>query len=153
MKLFWMIFLIAFSLHAEEGVKKVVYDLTTGDIKTLEQRILKGIPFTKDYYDGRFEELETAVIIHGDAYKFFVKEPQKSSFKNDKALMKKHDELAKRLESLASNYKTEFIMCKVGMEKNRLAPKDIYGFVTFAANSTVALIDKQNDHYAYIPAD
>lgn len=138
---------------ADPSVKKVVFDLTSGDVNVLERKILKGIPHAKNYYESHFQELETAVVIHGNAYKFFVKHPEQSVFKDDKVVIERRAELSKRLESLAKTYKTEFLMCSVGMEKNGLKPQDIDDYVVTVASATVGLIDKQNDGYAYLPAD
>ncbi len=42
-------------------------------------------------------------------------------------------------------------MCEVGMKKNKLKEKNIVSFVELIPNSTIGLIDKQNEGYAYIP--
>ncbi len=41
-------------------------------------------------------------------------------------------------------------MCGAAMEKNKLQAKDIVSFVKIIPNSTIGLIDKQNEGYAYI---
>ncbi len=69
-----LMLLMLFSyLHAgEEVVKKVVYDLTTGDIERFEKRLIGGIVTHKNYYHGKLESLDVRVVVHGDAYKFFM---------------------------------------------------------------------------------
>ncbi len=117
---------------------KVVYDLTTKDQQKIERNILKGVVFNKNYYEKTFQELEVAVVIHGDAYKFF--------FQNY------HDkELLKRLQSLHDNYDVEFLMCNAGLLKLHKSKKDIVSFVKLIPNSTLGLIEKQNSGFAYIP--
>ena len=150
MKKVFLILLLALALHAEE-TKKVVIDLTTGDLHTFESKILKGIVAHKTYYEGKLQELDVAVVIHGNAYKFFVKEPAHSPFKDDAALVKASGELAKRIAVLADTYDVAFLMCRSGMEKKKLGEKDIYGFVATVPNAGIGLIDKQNDGYAYLP--
>ena len=90
-------------------------------------------------------------MIHGNAYKFFVKDPAHSPFKADTALLKASKELAKRIAVLADTYDVEFLMCRSGMEKKKLVEKDIFGFVATVPNAGIGLIDKQNEGYAYLP--
>jgi uncharacterized protein len=132
-------------------VKKVVFDLTTGDIKTFEKKVLSGIAHQKAYYEGKLEELEVTVVIHGNAYKFFVKDLDSSTFKNDKELLKSQSELSKRIRTLFDTYDVEFLICAVGMKNLKIDKTNIYDFVKVVATSTIGLIDKQNDGSAYIP--
>lgn len=137
-------------LSADEESKKVVFDLTTGDIKTLERKLISGTAFHKTYYEGKLESLDVAVVIHGDAYKFFVKDLARSPYREDKRLKQAQKDLHSRLATLSKMYDIEFIMCASGMKKLKLGG-NIYAFVTLAATSTVGLIDKQAEGYAYIP--
>lgn len=131
--------------------KKVVFDLTTGDFKTFEQRILSGVARYTAYYEGNLQELNAVVVIHGDAYKFFVKDLAHSPYKDQLALVKVNNDLKKRIASTADIYGVEFLMCEANMRKAKLTEKDIYSFVKLVPSSTMGLIDKQNDGYAYIP--
>lgn len=151
MKKFLLLLAFFSFLNAEEGIKKVVFDLTTGDIKVFEKKILSGIAHQKSYYEGKMEELQVAVVIHGDAYKFFVKDVNNSPFKDDKALTKESTQLATRLSSLVDTYNVEFLMCNAGMKSKKITKEDLYSFVQIVPNSTIGLIDKQNEGYAYIP--
>lgn len=151
MKKWLLVLSLLLSLNAEEGVKKVVYDLTTGDTAVFEKTILTGVAAHKAYYEGKLQELDVAVVIHGDAYKFFIKNLAASPYKNEKALIDAHDVLAKRISSAVENYQIHFFMCEATMKKLNIDPKNVYDFVALTANSTVGLIDKQNDGYAYIP--
>ncbi|MDD5718002.1 MAG: DsrE family protein [Sulfuricurvum sp.] len=151
MKKWLLILALAGSLWAEEGVKQVAFDLTTGDIETFEKKVLQGIAYHKSYYEGKLEKLEVAVVIHGKAYKFFVKDLKHSPFNKDQKLLAVHDELAKRIAALAHTYEVEFLMCEATMKKLGIDKSNVYDFVKLTPNSTIGLIDKQNDHYAYIP--
>lgn len=148
-----LLLLLAFLslLNAEEGIKKVVFDLTTGDLKVFEKKVLSGIAHQKSYYEGKMEELQVAVVIHGDAYKFFVKDVSSSPFKNDKGLQKESAQLATRIASLVDTYDVEFLMCNAGMQSQKIKKENIYNFVKIVPNSTIGLIDKQNEGFAYIP--
>ena len=138
-------------LYGDEGVKKVVFDLTTGDMHVFKQKVLSGISYHKSYYEGKLEELKVAVVIHGDAYKFFIKNLADSPYKNDTALAKESEEIGQRLLTLAKSSDVEFLMCATGMERKKIDKTTIYNYVKFVPNATIGLIDKQSEGYVYIP--
>ena len=138
-------------IYAQENVVNVVYDLTTKDLATFELKILKSIVSNKAYYEGKLKELNVAVVIHGGAYKFFVKNPADSEFKEDKELLNSYKDLAKRIKYMSENYEVEFLMCGVGMQKHALNKNGIYTFIKVIKNASIGLIDKQDAGYAYIP--
>ena len=147
-----MILLISIGIaQAEEEVAKVAYDLTTKDIATFEKKILKAIVANKAHYESQLKELDVAVVIHGGSYRYFTIDPSKTEYKTDKALLKNYTDLKKRIKSMADTYDVEFLMCRAGMIKHGLNAKNIVNFVKIIPNSTIGLIDKQNDGYAYIP--
>jgi intracellular sulfur oxidation DsrE/DsrF family protein len=151
MKLVMMFLLMLSFAQANEESARVVYDLTTADMAKFEKNILKGIVANKNYYEGQLKELEVVVVIHGGAYRFFVKEIEDTIFKDDLKLSKKYAELKKRIAILSDTYEVEFLMCKAAMPRNKLESQDIVDFVTIIPNSTMGLIDKQNEGFAYIP--
>ena len=138
-------------LFAEEGVKQVVFDLKTGDIATFEKKVLQGIAYHKAHYEGKLEKLDVAVVIHGDAYKFFIKDLKNSPYKNDASLAKAHEDLSKRISTMANTYEVEFLMCEATMRTLKIDQSNVYDFVKMTPNSTIGLIDKQNEHFAYLP--
>jgi len=135
----------------EIAIKKVVFDLTTGDLKTFEQRILSGVARYTAHYEGNLQEFDAVVVIHGDAYKFFVKDLAHSPYKNEDALVKINNDLKARISTAEDMYGVEFIMCEANMRKAKLTERDIYPFVKLVPSSTMGLIEKQNEGYAYIP--
>lgn len=150
-KMIYILILSMGILHAQDDSAKIVYDLTTKDLANFELRILKAIVTNKAHYESTLRELDVAVVIHGNAYKFFTKDPEHSKFKDDKALISTHKTLAKRIETLAKTYDVEFLVCGVGLRKHGLGEKDVYDFVKIIPNATIGLIDKQNEGYAYVP--
>lgn len=140
-------------LQADEGASKVVFDLTTSSLKSFEQKVLKGIVAHKTHYEGNLKELDVAVVIHGGAYRFFVKDITTSSYKNDKELVKTYTSLKQRIRSMVENYDVNFLMCKAAFKREKLDADDIVDFVTLLPNAAIGLIDKQNEGYAYIPID
>lgn len=150
-KIIYTLFLSIGILYSQENPAKQVYDLTTKDLSNFELRILKASVSNKAHYQGTLRELDIAVIIHGGAYKFFLKNPLNSKFNKDKALISTHKALGTRIKTLADTYDVEFLMCEVGAHKHGLKKKDIYDFVKMIPNATIGLTDKQNEGYAYIP--
>lgn len=138
-------------LYAQEDSAKVVYDLTTKDLNNFQLRILSATVSNKTHYESTLRELDVTVVIHGGAYKFFLKDPAKSKFKDDKALVSTYQSLGKRIETLANTYDVQFLVCGVGLRNHNLGEKDIYDFVKIIPTSTIGLIDKQNEGYAYVP--
>ncbi len=75
MKKFILIFVIVLSaLRAEEDVLKIVLDVTTSDVAKFKQSVLSGVAKNKAYYESKFKELEVVAMIHGGAYRFFLKD-------------------------------------------------------------------------------
>ena len=144
---------ISTTLIAEDEVlvKKVVYDLKTGNLKRLERNLLSGIVAHTNYYEGKLQELEIKVVIHGDAYKFFMSDLNNTTYNSQKDLLETKDTLAKRLNSLVINYGVEFFVCQVGVKSRKLNPKAFYPFISMVTNASVALIDAQYNGFAYLP--
>ena len=151
MKKILLLLLALSSLMFAETSAKVVYDLTTQNQKDFERKILKAIVANKAYYEGKLQELDVTVVIHGGAYRYFTVDPSKTEYKTDKALLANYAELKKRIKSMSDTYDVEFLMCEVGMLKHGLKAKDIVNYVKIIPNSTIGLIDRQNEGYAYIP--
>ncbi len=151
MKKILLLLLTLSTLMFAETSAKVVYDLTTHNQKDFERKILKAIVANKAYYEGKLQELEVTVVIHGGAYRYFTVDPSKTEYKTDRTLMADYANLKKRVKSMSDTYNVEFLMCGAGMSKHGLKAKDIVSYVKIIPNSTIGLIDRQNEGYAYIP--
>ncbi|MFT7003804.1 MAG: intracellular sulfur oxidation DsrE/DsrF family protein [Sulfurimonas sp.] len=138
-------------LSANEATNKVVIDLTTSNLKTFEGKILRGIVAHKNHYEGNLKELEVAVVIHGGSYKFFVKDLSKTTYKDEKKLIKEQVALQKRIANMSQTYNVEFLMCNSGRVKHKLEKENILSFVKYVPNAAIGLIDKQNEGFAYLP--
>lgn len=148
----WLLLLsLSMLLNAQEGVKKVVFDLTLGDQKAFEQKVLSGIVKNKDHYEGTMQELDVAVVIHGNAYKFFIKNLATSPYKKERELLSTQESFEKRLRSLANNYNVKFYICQAGMNHLKISKENIYDFVTPVVSATIGLIDRQSEGYVYVP--
>jgi len=151
MKKILLLLLTLSSLILADSSAKVVYDLTTKNIKDFEMKILKAIVANKAYYESKLKELDVTVVIHGGSYRYFTVDPSKTEYKTDKTLLADYTSLKKRIKIMATTYDVEFLMCGAGMPKHGLKAKDIVKFVKIIPNSTIGLIDRQNEGYAYIP--
>jgi len=150
MKKLLLIFIMISSLFAEDITPKLVIDLTTSSIKDFDKKVLQNIAYNKTYYENSLKELEVAVVIHGGAYRFFVNDIDKTVFKEEKELVKVYSDLKKRIATMADTYEVEFLMCRAALSRYKLTEKDIVDFVKIIPNSTIGLIDKQNEGFAYI---
>lgn len=147
-----LLLLTSFTLLLSDNTSaKVVYDLTTDNIKAFERKILKAIVANKAHYESKLKELDVTVVIHGGSYRYFTKNPSNTEYKTDKDLLANYADLKKRVKSMSDTYDVEFLMCGAGMPKHELQAKDIVDFVKIIPNSTIGLIDRQNEGYAYIP--
>lgn len=145
----FIMILLSVTLFAQESYKTVI-DLTTGDPHVFEQKILKGIVAHKNYFESSLNELDVVVIIHGDAYPYFEKNPKPIVTKTDKKPVNMAP-FRQRITALAESYDVTFLMCEAGMKKRHLTTDDILPFVATIPNAGIGLIEKQNEGYAYIP--
>lgn len=150
-KVFLVLVVMIGLVRADSDVKKVVYALTTSDLVKIEKRMIKGAIHTKEHYKSNFKVLDAKVIIHGGAYKFFVKDISKTKCKKDKELEAKTAEIHKKLESLKKTYGIKFSMCSVGMNARNITKDNILEFVDVIPSAVIGLIDAQNDGYAVVP--
>ncbi len=150
-KLAVILFVFMFSISYGEEAKKVVVDLKTGDIKKFKFYLLSGLTSMAEYYKNRLEELKAVVVIHGDAYKFFIKDIKNSPYKNDKELVKNQKELGERLKNLVQIYNVRFEMCEIGMKNKKIPKSSLYPFVKLSYSAGVSLVNWQNKGYAYLP--
>ncbi len=132
-------------------VKKALYDLTSGSSEIINRRVIGSIISNSSYYQSKLQEYSVIVVIHGDAYKFFMKDLNNSVYAFDEKLLSTKDLLGKRLSSLAKNYGVKFEVCGAGIKHKRLNPKAFYPFVTIIPNAISGLVDAQNSGYAYVP--
>ncbi|WP_297889130.1 DsrE family protein [Sulfurihydrogenibium sp.] len=143
--------LLLFGITLAQDNPKAVINLTTGDISKFKMYLLSGLANSAEYYKNNLKDLKVVVIIHGDAYKFFVKDLENSPYKDDKTLLENQKELQTKLEYLHKNYGLRFQMCEQGMKSRKINPKTLYPFVELIPNAFIGLVDWQNEGYAYIP--
>jgi len=131
--------------------KKVVYDLTSGDVLTIKHKVLGSIRGVANYYASKKEKIEIMVVISGDAYKFFIDDLESSPYAKDEEVEDIQMHFKPRLEMLHELYGVTFNMCKSGMIARKIDPKTLYPYVNAKKMKSVYLIDAQNQGYAYMP--
>lgn len=132
---------------------RVVIALTTGDLATFEKRIVKGLPALAAAYREQGRELVPVVVIHGDAYKFFLRDLSSTRYASDGAVKARQPALRKVLEELSAKHGVRFEICRSGMRARDLDPKNVYAFVHVVPNAGIALIDWQQRGYAFLPVE
>ena len=133
------------------ATQKILVDLTSGDLETIKTRIISGLPGAMKHFTQAGDTVEIAVVIHGDAYKFFVENLENTKYWADEQLSASQDELREKLGNLRKTYGIVFEMCQVGMNRRGILTEDIYKFVTPIPSAMIGLIKWQNQGYAYIP--
>ncbi|CAA6804657.1 MAG: Unknown protein [uncultured Sulfurovum sp.] len=133
--------------------KKIMIDLTTGDTKTFQSRFLSGVPNMIDYFEENNDTAKTVVVIHGDAYKFFIKNLQDSPYKDNKELHNLQDTLRKQLDVLTKKYSVSLEICSIGMKKRNIHTDVLYKFITPIHSAMTGLASWQNQGYAFLPID
>ena len=137
------------SLMAAE--QKVVFDLTSGDVATIEKHLIKNIEGLAGYYKANDIDFKAVVVISGNAYKYFVQDLKSSRFKGKLKVERAQKTLEPLLEKLHTEYGVEFDMCKAGMKARNIDKKVLYSYVKTDLNKSVYLIKWQNEGYAYLP--
>jgi intracellular sulfur oxidation DsrE/DsrF family protein len=117
--------------------QKVLYDLTAGDKKSLEN-IIDRVGLLYRLYDSDPIDSSIVVIIHGDAIPFF-------SIANPANL-----ELMKRVHNFTVGAPIEFRMCQAAAKVMGYKPKDIHGFVKMVPMADAEIVKLQKEGYAYI---
>lgn len=146
---FILLFLTVTFLFAE--TKKIMVDLKTGNLDAFTTQFLVGVPGTADYFIAQGDSVEIAVVIHGDAYKFFVQNLENTQYGVDQSLVENQEKLHKRLLEIIGKYKMTLEICQVGMNKRGILTEDIYPFVKPIKSAMVGLVKWQSKGYAYIP--
>ena len=137
----------------EKGTRtenKVVYDLRTGDAKKISSQI-KSLKAVANHYIEKKNDYKIAVVIGGDAYKFFVDDLQFSPYDKDAELIALKPKIGLGLRELAEVYDVNFTICDVGIEYRAIPEDSLYDFVEAKQTRSIYLIEFQNDGYAYIP--
>lgn len=130
---------------------KVVYDLTSGKVTTIEHKLIRSLTAVSKYYASKKEHVDIIVVISGDAYKFFIEDLEASPYAKDEEVEDIQMHFKSRLEKLHTIYGVTFNMCESGMKARKIAKKSLYKFVNAEMMKSVYLINAQNDGYAYLP--
>ncbi len=151
MRLLSISLLLSIFAFAQQQTQKVVVDLTTGDAKTITSHFIKGFANTLEHLQKNGTGVDAVVIIHGDAYRFFVEKLEQSPYSNDKELQKRQQEFLAGFTMLAEKYHVRFEVCSQGMKARNLAKDIFYPFVHPVPSAQISLIEWQNRGYAYLP--
>jgi uncharacterized protein len=130
---------------------KAVYDLVSGDINTIEKKLIRSVNAVAKDYASKKKHLDIIVVISGDAYKFFIEDLESSPYAKDEKVKAVQSDLKSRLEALHTVHGVTFNMCETGMKARNIDKKSLYTFVNAEMMKSVYLITAQNNGYAYLP--
>jgi hypothetical protein len=148
------IFIIAAMLSSTllfAAEQKVVFDLTSDDEAKIRKHLISNIEGLAEYYKANDVAFEAAVVISGNAYKYFVQDIAASPYREETALIAAQKRLAPLFEKLHKEHGVEFDMCKAGMKARKIEKKVLYPYVKNEMNKSAYLIKWQNRGYAYLP--
>jgi len=146
---FFVLMLMCLSVYASEH--KVVLDVQTGNPKLLEKNLIDRVIGIQAYYAMQGEKVKIAVLISGNAYKFFMIDTEASLYSLNKNFAVVRDKLQKKLRLLSTQYNVVFETCELGMQRRNISEDQLVDFVTPIYSYTIGLIKWQNDGYAYLP--
>lgn len=136
------------TLHADNH-HKVVFDLTNGQDIIVEKALFNIIKNIKSYYKQK--DIDIAVVISGDSYKYFIKDIKNSPYSDDSDIIALQPKLEPKLQELHDKLNVEFYMCSYGMTSRDIPEESLYDFVKADKTKSIYLIELQNDGYAYMP--
>jgi len=148
MKIF-LLLTLALSLFAIEH--KVLLDVQTGNPKLFEKNLIDRVIGIEAYYAMQGEKVHIAVLISGNAYKFFMKETDDTLYSLNKNFTEVRANLQTKLKLLSSKYDVVFETCEMGMQRRDIQEDQLVNFVSPVYSYTIALIKWQNSGYAYLP--
>ena len=140
---------VAVLASAEE--RKLVYDLKLGNAERVVGYLFDDIKYNAAYYTEHGHDFRAAVVISGQAYRFFVEDIENSPYKDDPELRAIQAKFRPILEELVTDYGVEFRMCVIGMERQGLTADLLYSFVEAEKSQPIYLTDYQADGYGYLP--
>ena len=111
---------------------KVVFDLTSGDEKRIQKKLISNLAQMRKFYQNRGDTLRSAVVISGDSFKFFDKNA--------------HTKLSLNLKEL-SRAGTEFKICSAGMRRLHIPETSILDYVSQEFNSESSMMEYLDEGY------
>ena len=138
-------------MKAVSNVHKVIYDLRTGNAKEIYPKFIFSLKSVAEYYTKKNEDYKIAVVIGGDAYRFFVDDLEFSPYDGDAEIKALRPKLGQKLRELSKVYGVKFMICDVGVAYRVIPIDSLYDFVEAEKTRSIYLIEFQNNGYAYIP--
>ena len=124
--------------------------MTAGEIGKFDHRLVGAIERMAAWYEEQGRALKVAVVIHGDAYRLFVKDLASTPLEMDAEVAKTAAARAKTIARLHDELGVVFEVCGFGMKKHALTPDMLMPNIDVAPNAAIALVEWQNRGYAYL---
>lgn len=125
--------------HAEYRPQKVVYDVTTGDVKAMAHVLDRASHLSKITGADPFEQ-SIVLVLHGSSIKLFA-------IKNTA----KYKAMLNRAQSLVQSEAISIKMCQLSAEGQGFQPEDIHGFVKMVPMGDAEIVRLQYEEgHAYM---
>ena len=133
MKLYLNLFftiLFSFSVFSQENPVKIVFDVTSSDVKVHQSSMRHVKAMSEAYPNSQFE-----VVMYSGAIDMVVK--GKSSVEED-------------MQSLSSNENVTFAICEGTMKRHEVDEADLIEGVTKVPDGILEIVSKQQEGWGYI---
>ena len=125
-----LVFFFAINLSAQEKPVKIVFDVTSSNVK-VHQSTMRHVKFMSEAYpDSKFE-----VVMYSGSIDMVLK--AKSSVAVD-------------MESLAKNGNVSFVVCEGTMKRHKIDTSQLISGVTTVPDGILEIIMKQAEGWGYI---
>ncbi|MCH7785793.1 MAG: DsrE family protein [Bacteroidetes bacterium] len=125
-----LVFFLAFNLFAQENPVKIVFDVTSSDVK-VHQAAIRHVKFMSQAYpDSKF-----AVVMYSGSIDMVLKD--KSTVADD-------------IETLAENENISFIVCQGTMKRHKIDNSQLISGVKTVPDGILEIIIKQQEGWGYI---
>lgn len=122
--------LTSFILNAQETPIKIVFDVTSSDIKIHQSTLRHVNLMSKSYPDSQFE-----VVVYSGALDMLVKD--KSS-------------VSAEVEKFADNDKVAFVVCAMSMKRHKVDKSELIAGVEPVPDGILEIYQKQSEGWGYI---
>jgi len=129
---------MASTLDIKYAPEKVLYDLTSGDVRDLAS-VLDRVSYLYRLQGSDPLESSIVVIVHGGAIPLFAIDQYQ-----------KYKDIMRRAQSLTVGTTIEFRMCRAAAKLLDYEPEDIHGFVKMVPMADAEIVRLQHDNYAYM---
>lgn len=125
-----LFFVITQSIFSQKTEIKVVFDVTSKNVKTHQMTVRHVELMSNSYPDSQFE-----VVLYGGSIEMALNE--KSTVKNAIQLLSKKDNI-------------DFVICEASMRKHKVEKQDLIEGFKIVPDGILEIVEKQQNGWGYI---